>query len=111
MSNSLAGSDYGTGQKKLSVYVIGVALCVLLTLLSFGVVMSGTFSRGQILQVIFWSAFLQFMTQVVCFLRLNAQTEQGKINIMCLLFAIFILAVVVGGSIWIMVNLNYNMMH
>ena len=39
------------------------------------------------------------------------QTEQGKLNVMSFMFTIVVLAVIIGGSLWIMFHLNYNMMH
>ncbi len=40
--------DYGTGQKKLSVYVYGVLSCLILTFISFGSVMVNRFSKWEI---------------------------------------------------------------
>ena len=107
----LTEPDYGTGKKTLSVYVIGVSLCILLTLIPFGVVMRDLMSRTHMIWTLIICALLQLMVQVVCFLRLNTQTEQGKSNVMCFLFTIVVALVVVGGSMWIMHHLNYNMMH
>ena len=103
--------DYGMHDKKLSVYIVGILLCVILTLLPFGVVMNGHLPYGEILGVILVSALLQFFVQVFCFLRLNYSTEQAKMNTMSFLFSLVILGVVVGGSLWIMWTLNYRMMH
>lgn len=103
--------DLGTGKKKFSIYVTGILLCVLLTIIPFWTVMSGEFSRAMTFTIIFTSAVLQFLVQVICFLRLNTKTEQGVMNILSFIFAIVVLVVVVGGSLWIMMNLNYNMMH
>jgi len=104
-------ADYGTGQKKLGMYLIGFISCSLLTLLSFWSVMSQRFSKLEVLAVIFSSALIQFLVQVICFLRLTAATEQGKTNIMTFLFTVVILISIIVGSLWIMWNLNYYMMH
>lgn len=103
--------DYGLLRKKLSVYSWGVFLCVILTLIPFIAVMHGTFSRAALLSIIFIAAVFQFFTQVLCFLRMNTQTAQGRINVMSFLFTGVILLVVIGGSLWIMWSLNYNMLH
>ena len=103
--------DFGTGKKKLSTYSIGFVLCVILTLIPFGAVMHQEISNKLTFAIVYISAILQFFVQVNCFLRLNTQTEQGKMNVMSFIFAIIILLVVVFGSLWIMWNLNYNMMH
>tara|TARA_B100000989_G_scaffold290850_1_gene264507 strand:+ start:9378 stop:9698 length:321 start_codon:yes stop_codon:yes gene_type:complete len=103
--------DYGTGEKKLSVYIFGLFLCVVLTLIPFGAVMYPDLSDAKTFIVIMVSATLQFLVQVVCFLRLNYSTEQAKMNVMSFILSIFILFVVVAGSLWIMYTLNYRMMH
>jgi len=104
-------ADYGTGQKKLGMYLMGFISCSLLTLLSFWSVMSQRFSKFELLAVIFSSALIQFLVQVICFLRLTTETEQGKTNIMTFLFTVVILISIIVGSLWIMWNLNYYMMH
>lgn len=105
-------SDLGMGKKTLGTYLLGVALCVVLTLIPFMVIFyHHEVSKVFTLFIIFSSAILQFLVQVVCFLRLTFKTEQGGINIYSFVFTIFVLAAIVGGSVWIMINLNYNMMH
>jgi len=99
--------DYGTGQKKLGIYVSGMIGCVILTIVSFWAVMSGKLSRWEMFTIIFASACIQFLVQVITFLRLNTQTERGKTNVMSLVFTGIILLCVVIGSLWIMGNLNF----
>jgi len=103
--------DYGTGQKKLGMYVIGFISCTLLSLISFWSVMSQRFSKLEVFAIIFSSACIQLLVQVICFLRLSTQTEQGKTNVMTFLFTGVILISIIAGSLWIMWNLNYYMMH
>ncbi|KTD78774.1 cytochrome o ubiquinol oxidase subunit IV [Legionella waltersii] len=109
--HGITAPDYGTGQKKLGLYLVGFISCSLLTLLSFWVVMSHIFSKTEVLILIFSSACIQFLVQVLCFLRLSTQTEQGKTNVMSFLFTGVILTSIIVGSLWIMWNLNYYMMH
>jgi cytochrome o ubiquinol oxidase operon protein cyoD len=104
-------SDYGTGEKTLGVYLIGLVACVLLTLLSFWVVIANELPKSQIFAIIYSSACIQFFVQLVCFLRLNTKTEQGKMNVMALVFTGVILTSIILGSLWIMWNLNYYMMN
>lgn len=103
--------DYGTGQKKLSVYVFGAISCVILTLVAFWAVLSGNLTKAQVLTVIFLAALIQFFVQVLCFLRLNAKTEQGQMNVLSLVFTVVILVSVVAGTLWIMWSLDYFMMN
>lgn len=103
--------DYGTGQKKLGLYLVGFISCAILTSFSFWSVMSQRFSKLEVLTLILSSACIQFLAQVIFFLRLTTQTEQGKMNIMTFLFTGVILISIILGSLWIMWNLNYYMMH
>lgn len=109
--SDLSQSDLGMGKKSLGIYSLGVALCVVLTLIPFAAVDLKLFSHATTLLVIFIAAIAQFFVQVVCFLRLSFKTEQGRVNIFSFLFAGFVLFVIIGGSMWIMWHLNYNMMH
>ena len=111
MSAILSEELYGTGKKKLSIYIVGIILCVILTLVSFMTVMYSIFSATTLVAIIFVSALIQFIVQVVCFLRLNAKNEQSRMNLMSFIFTIVILFVLIGGSLWIMWSLHYRMMH
>lgn len=102
--------DYGTGQKTLGVYLAGVVGCTVLTLISFWIVMTGGFTKVQIFTTIYVSAVIQFFVQVICFLRLNTQTEQSRMNVMSLVFTGVILVTIIIGTLWIMHNLQYNML-
>ncbi len=108
--HEISQPDYGTGKKKLGIYVVGLICCSILTLIAFGMVMANMFPRWAVFTVIYSAACMQFLVQLFCFLRLNTQTKQGKINVMSILFTGVILLFIVAGSLWIMWNLNYNMM-
>ncbi len=103
--------DYGIGKKKLGIYIIGVVLCILLTLIPFFTIMAQKFSVNITFAIIFIAAFFQFITQVFCFLRLNLKTKASQLNMMSFIIAIGMLMVIILGSLWIMWNLNYNMVH
>jgi len=103
--------DTGTGQKRLSIYIVGTLLCVILTILSFWTVMSAAFPREISFVIIYSSAIIQFIVQLICFLRLNTATSQGRINVMSLIFTAVILTSIIAGSLWIMWSLGYHMGH
>lgn len=103
--------DYGTGQKKLGIYIFGLISCTILTILAFWVVMEKPFPKITTFAIIYTAAFIQFLVQVICFLRLNTQTEQARTNVLSILFTIVILVSIIIGSLWIMYNVNYFMMH
>ncbi|WP_423063151.1 cytochrome o ubiquinol oxidase subunit IV [Candidiatus Paracoxiella cheracis] len=102
--------DYGTGNKNIKLYLTGIVLCVILTLIPFGIV-SRQHSVSPTLAIIYLCAILQFLAQVFFFLRLHVKNEKGRMNLMSFVFTILILLVIVLGSLWIMYHLNYNMMH
>jgi len=103
--------DYGTGEKKLNIYIIGLISCVALTLISFWTVMSKQFNHWQTLSIIYLSACIQLIIQIICFLRLNTKTKQAQMNVMSIIFTLIILLTIIFGSLWIMWSLNYNMMN
>lgn len=101
--------NYGTSPKTLSAYVTGLFLSLILTCAAFFVVYKHALSTSSLYITVTVLAVLQFCVQSLCFLRLNAGPE-GRWNLYPFLFAIFVVFVVIGGSLWIMYNLNYNMM-
>jgi cytochrome o ubiquinol oxidase subunit IV len=106
-----ATPDFGAGRKTLNVYILGVLLCIILTLIPFSAVMYNYASKTATYYILGFSALAQFFVQAACFLRLNLQTEQSKMNVLAFFFSILVLLVVICGSLWIMWHLNYNMMH
>lgn len=102
--------DSGLGKKTLSGYLKGFILSLIFTVLAFWIVGVRAFSEAGMIAAIMILAVAQLIVQVIFFLRLNGQGE-GKWNMMSFLFTIFVAFVLIGGSIWIMWNLNYNMMH
>ena len=109
-SPETAQPDIGMGHKTLATYALGFLLCIILTLIPFFSVIHPIFEKKIILAILLLSAVLQFFVQVICFLRMNYQTEQSKMNVMSFVFAGVVLFVVIGGSVWIMTSLNYFMM-
>lgn len=98
------------GMKSLRIYVIGFFLSLMLTLISFALAGWHLMSMLSLYFCLMLLAVIQLLVQVVCFLRLNAGAE-GRWNLMAFLFTVLIVLVIVIGSLWIMFNLNYNMMH
>jgi cytochrome o ubiquinol oxidase operon protein cyoD len=107
--HEIVGESYGTSPKTLAAYITGLVLSLILTCAAFLLVGKHLLSDGTLYIAISLLAFLQFCVQSLCFLRLNAGPE-GRWNLYPFLFAIFVVFVVIGGSLWIMYNLNYNMM-
>ncbi|WP_114238498.1 cytochrome o ubiquinol oxidase subunit IV [Dyella sp. C9] len=101
-----AHADHGSAKS----YLVGFALSVLLTLASFGVVMSGMVPHELMMPGIVLFGVAQLVVQLVCFLHMGTSPSQRS-NLAIMLFTLLILAIVVVGSLWVLHNMNVNMMH
>lgn len=100
-----AGGDHGS----LKSYVIGLALSLLLTLASFGAVMTGLVPRGMALPAIVLLCVAQLVVQLVYFLHIGTAPSQRE-NAGIFLCTAGLIAIIVAGSLWVMHNANTNMM-
>ncbi|OFB46015.1 cytochrome o ubiquinol oxidase subunit IV [Serratia marcescens] len=90
-------------------YLIGFILSIILTVIPFAMVMNGSASHSTILAVVVGMAVIQVIVHLVYFLHMNTSSEE-RWNLVALLFTAMIIGIVVVGSLWIMYNLNINMM-
>ncbi|GMG92750.1 cytochrome o ubiquinol oxidase subunit IV [Cupriavidus metallidurans] len=90
-------------------HLIGYGLSVVLTLVSFGAVMSGVLPPGYGLAVIVLLCIAQLLVQLVFFLHLGPRKGQRG-NTAIFACTVFLIAIVVSGSLWVMHNANLNMM-
>lgn len=100
----------GLGKKTLPIYLLGFVLSLVLTAMAFFVVAFRWGDPIHLYLTVAILALIQLFVQVVCFLRLNASPE-ARWNLVSFVFTIVVVLVLVGGSMWIMYNLNYNMVH
>lgn len=89
-------------------YVIGFVLSVALTLLAYGLVVNHVPTGGWLIAAIVMLAVVQLLVQLVFFLHLGHE-RLPRWNLLMLGFAVLIIVIVAGGSLWIMNHLNYNM--
>lgn len=54
-------------------------------------------------------AVIQVLVHLIYFFQMNTSSEE-RWNLVALLFTAMIIGIVVVGSLWIMYNLNFNMM-
>jgi len=99
----------GAGRGSTRSYAIGFLLSVVLTTLSFALVMSGVVSRPAALAGILVAAVVQILVHLHAFLHLDTSSAM-RWNVLAFLFTLLIMTIFVGGTIWIMFNLNYRMM-
>ena len=99
----------GADQGSYTQYITGFIASIVLTLIPFWMVINGTFSTAFTVITVVTAAVAQLLVQLVFFMHLNTSSKQ-RWNVLALLFTLVIVAIVVGGSLWIMHHLNYNMM-
>ena len=94
-------------------YTVGFILSLVLTFAAFGAVWAhqhqGLLSTPLLVAALLLLAAAQLMVQLLFFLHIGSETKP-RWNMASLLFAVLVLIIIVGGSVWIMNNLNYHMM-
>jgi len=90
-------------------YLAGFVICLVLTGLSFGAVMSGMIPHDRIFPTIVGLAVAQLLVQLILFLHLGTAPEQRNNTVIFVLTGMLI-AIIVAGSLWVMHNANTNMM-
>lgn len=96
--------------RSIKPYVSGFILSITLTLLAYWAVVGGAYQAGFVIAIIVGLAVLQLFVQLFFFLHLGEEM-QPRWRLVMLGFGILVVFIVVFGSLWIMDNLNYNMMH
>ena len=104
-ANIVTEAGHGT----LKSYLIGFILSIVLTIVPYHIVVNHVFTGDTLVVAVVLLAFLQLLVQLIFFLHLSAAPTQ-RWNLMTFIFAVLIVAILVVGSLWIMWNLNYNMM-
>ena len=99
----------GATNGSLRSYTTGLVLAFVLTAGPFWMVMSGAVSGPTAVAGVLAFALVQVVVHLMFFLHMNGSSDQ-RWNTMAFLFTVLIVAILVGGSIWIMYHLNYNMM-
>lgn len=93
----------------LKSYLIGFALSLVLTFLSFGCVMSGALPQHLVVPGIVVFCVLQLLVQLGFFLHMGTSPDQRD-NLTIGIFTLLIIAIVVIGSLWVLHNMNVNML-
>jgi cytochrome o ubiquinol oxidase operon protein cyoD len=90
-------------------YLIGFVLAALLTAIPFGLVMSGSLPNGTAGPVCMAFAAVQIVVHLIYFLHMNPKSSQSW-NGAALVFTLIILLILMVGTLWVMHNMNMNMM-
>jgi len=102
--------ESGKNKKTFASYLAGFILCIILTMISFALVETHYLTNNYLYISLTGLAILQLLVQCRCFLRLNMGRE-GQERLLPFLFTLLIIAILSGGSLWIMYNLDYFMSH
>lgn len=93
----------------LRLYVMGFCWSVILTIAAYVAVVNQMLPRNELVAYITILALLQVAVQLYFFLHLGDESKP-RWNLWTFLFMGSVLLIIVIGSLWIMHNLNYNMM-
>jgi cytochrome o ubiquinol oxidase operon protein cyoD len=100
-----SGESFGKG---LQSYLIGFALAVWLTGASFWVARTGWIYGPAVPAALVALAVAQMGIHLVFFLHITTGPDNTN-NVLALAFGVLIVCLVIFGSLWIMTNLNHNM--
>jgi cytochrome o ubiquinol oxidase subunit IV len=90
-------------------YLLGLGLAVLLTATSFFIAGTDLVWQPSIPVAIIVLAIAQMGVHLVFFLHITTGPDNAN-NVLALAFGLLIVFLVIAGSLWIMANLNHNMM-
>jgi cytochrome o ubiquinol oxidase operon protein cyoD len=90
-------------------YVLGFVISLLCTLGAYFLVMGHVFSADLLLASVIVIALVQVIVQLEFFLHLGTGLS-ARARLIAFGVAIFIIGILVAGSLWIMYNLNQRMM-
>jgi len=100
--------DSRQSQAKYISYIVGFVLSLITTLISYYLVVNQLWPKEMLIYIVMGIAVLQLVIQLVFFLHLG---RGSRWKLVTFAFAVLVVLIVVVGSLWIMHNLDYNMMH
>jgi cytochrome o ubiquinol oxidase operon protein cyoD len=101
--------EEGSVGSQLVGYVVGLGLAILLTATSFFIAGTDLVWQPSIPVALIVLAIAQMGVHLVFFLHITTGADNTN-NVMALAFGLLVVFLVIGGSLWIMANLNHNMM-
>ena len=100
--------QHSVGSRVLG-YVVGLVLALLLTATSFFIAGTDLVWQPSIPVALIVLAIAQMGVHLVFFLHITTGPDNTN-NVLALAFGLLVVFLVIGGTIWIMANLNANMM-
>jgi cytochrome o ubiquinol oxidase operon protein cyoD len=110
-ANQLAPGDSPEAQSgsEIGGYVIGLVLAGALTSVSFWVARGTLFWPPSIPTALIVLAIAQMGVHLVFFLHVTSGPDSTN-NVLALAFGVLIVFLIIAGSLWIMANLDHNML-
>ena len=102
------GSGHST-RRGLRTYLIGLGLAIVMTMVSFWAAQTHLIYGPGVSVAIVVLAIAQMGIHLVFFLHITTAPDNAN-NVLALAFGILIACLVIFGSLWIMANLNHNML-
>jgi cytochrome o ubiquinol oxidase subunit IV len=112
------GHDHAPGDEPASgheivegllVYIVGLFLAALITAVAFFLVGTSLVWRPSIPVALLVLAVAQMGVHLVFFLHITTGPDNYN-NVLALAFGVLIVGLIIIGSLWIMANMNHNMM-
>lgn len=88
-------------------YTSGFIAALSLVVLAYVATTGAWFDRTGLAVFIIALAVIQLIIQLVVFLHIGR--EGGKLTMWSVIYGFVMALIIIGGSIWIMANMNYNM--
>jgi len=105
MAHNTHDSSHGTVKS----YIVGFILSIILTVIPYWLVVSHIMSGDSLVFTVVIFAIAQLLVQLIFFLHLGTSPEQRN-STLSFIFTVIVVFLIAGGSLWVMWNLNYNMM-
>ncbi len=96
-------------RRETMTYVIGYALALVLTVAAFGLVYLGLLGGRQAFYTVLGLGLAQMLVHFRCFLHIDLK-RSARADLMLLVFSTLIVALMVGGTLVILTNLQHRMM-
>jgi len=102
-------AQHHTPEEMRRSYLFGFALAIILTMIPFGVVAFGLVSKPAAIFIIAGTAIFQVFVHLRFFLHMKPGLMPRE-NFMAIGFAAVLILIMIGGTLWIMLDLHYRMM-
>ncbi|MGF1789405.1 cytochrome o ubiquinol oxidase subunit IV [Photobacterium profundum] len=96
-------------QSSMNGYTKGFIGSLVLTIVPFYFAATKMLPHAVTLVILFTCAIVQVVVHLVYFLHMD-RSEKGQWNLLSLVFTGIVVFILIAGSLWIMWNLNHNMM-